>query len=213
MTALQRYPVGLQDLREVINNGYVYVDKTRYAFELMTTYKYYFLARPRRFGKSLFVSTLDCIFTGQKELFKGLYIYDKWDFVEYPVIRISFSDIGYREIGLEIALHKKIQNIASQFGVILTNEPPSLMFKELIRVLQETYDQQVVILIDEYDKPIIDYLDKEYLHKAIENRGILKSFYSVLKDSDPYLKMVFITGVSKFTQVSIFSDLNNLFDI
>jgi len=210
---LQRYPIGLQDFSEVVNRGCVYVDKTFFAHQLITTYKYYFLSRPRRFGKSLFVSTLEYLFKGHQELFEGLYIADKWKFEEYPVIKISFSNIGYREIALEKAIAQRLNDIAHQYELSLQSTSASLQFKELIQLLQEKFQQKVVVLIDEYDKPLIDYLDKENLHKAQENRAVLKSFYSILKDADPYLKLVFITGISKFSQVSIFSDLNNLYDI
>ncbi len=211
--AIQNYPVGLQDFKEVITNGKVYVDKTKYAHQLISTYKYYFLSRPRRFGKSLFVSLLYYLFKGEKALFEGLYIADKWVFEEYPVIKISFANSGYRELGLEKAIALQMENNAADYGIVLTKASSSLRFDELIRALHQRFQKQVVILIDEYDKPIIDYLDQDQLPKARENRGILKSFYSILKDADPYLKLVFITGVSKFSQVSIFSDLNNLYDL
>ena len=211
--ALQKYPIGLQDFEGIRRNGYVYVDKTQHIHNLLSNAKYYFLSRPRRFGKSLLISTLECVFKGQKELFEGLYIYDKWAFDEYPLIRISFSNIGYRESGLEKAIHKTLDEIAFKNGLSLSGKTISQKFKELIHALNTKFNRQVVILIDEYDKPIIDYLDKDNIHKAHENRGVMKTFYSILKDADPYLKLVFITGVSKFSQVSIFSDLNNLYDL
>jgi hypothetical protein len=211
--SIQRYPIGLQDFREVITRGCVYVDKTMFVHKLLTTHKYYFLSRPRRFGKSLLISTLDYLFRGQKELFEGLYIYDQWEFDEYPVIKISFANIGYREIPLEEAILKYLKSIAVSYKIEIDLDSASIAFKDLIHQLYQKFDKKVVVLIDEYDKPLIDYLDKENLHKAIGNRAMLKSFYSILKDADPYLKLVFITGVSKFSQVSIFSDLNNLNDI
>lgn len=210
---IQRYPVGQQDFGEIRRNGFIYVDKTEHIFNLLTQNKYYFLSRPRRFGKSLLISTIECILKGQKELFKGLYIEDKWVFEEYPIIRISFSNIGYRESGLEIALTRSLKSNAAQYGLTLIESDTSQSFKELIQALHKKYKKQVVVLIDEYDKPIIDYLDKENIHIAREHRSVMKTFYSILKDADPYLKLVFITGVSKFSQVSIFSDLNNLFDL
>ncbi|HMR86757.1 MAG TPA: AAA family ATPase [Saprospiraceae bacterium] len=213
--ALQKYPVGLQDFGEIRKNGYVYVDKTHHIHNLLNSAKYYFLSRPRRFGKSLLISTLECVFKGKKELFDGLYISDKWTFDEYPVIRISFSNIGYRTKGLQKALSDELMQISEQYEITLRSDKEDIAncFDELIKSLHKKYNQQVVVLIDEYDKPIIDYLDKENIHKAHENRGVMKTFYSILKDADPYLKLVFITGVSKFTQVSIFSDLNNLNDL
>ncbi len=210
---IQKYPVGHQDFKKIITNDFVYVDKTRYVHQLLEKGGYYFLSRPRRFGKSLFVSVLHYLFKGEKALFEGLYIADKWAFEEYPVIKISFANSGYREIGLEKAIALQMENNAAEYGIVLTTPSTSLRFDELIRALYQRFQKQVVILIDEYDKPIIDYLDQDQLPKARENRGILKSFYSILKDADPYLKLVFITGVSKFSQVSIFSDLNNLYDL
>jgi Fe-S cluster biosynthesis and repair protein YggX len=211
--AIQRYPIGLQDFKEVISKDYIYVDKTRYVHQLLTNYKYYFLSRPRRFGKSLFLSTLYYLFKGEKSLFEGLYVADKWDFEEYPVIRISFSTVSYEYGRLAEALQKELIAIGLAFDIEISSTPIKDVFEELIQKLFHKYQKQVVILIDEYDKPIIDYLDKDYLQQARENRSILKSFYSILKDADPYLKLVFITGISKFSQVSIFSDLNNLYDI
>ena len=210
---IQKYPIGLQDFGGIRREGHVYVDKTNHIHKLINFAKYYFLSRPRRFGKSLLISTLECVFRGQKELFEGLYIFDKWEFEPYPIIRISFASIGYRDTGLLSALHRELDSIATQHDLILESEGLSHKFNELIKSLYHKYNQQVVILIDEYDKPIIDYLDNERLHLAHENRGVMKTFYSILKDADPYLKLVFITGVSKFSQVSIFSDLNNLYDI
>ena len=211
--SIQKYPVGLQDFSEVITRENVYVDKTTFIHRLLTSHKYYFLSRPRRFGKSLLISTFYYLFKGKKELFKGLFIEDKWEFDDYPVIRISFSNIGYREIPLDQALELELLEIAKDYGLELDAPSASLKFKELIGALEQKFSKKVVVLIDEYDKPLIDYLDKDNLYLADQNRKILKSFYSVLKDADPQLKLVFITGISKFSQVSIFSDLNNLYDL
>jgi hypothetical protein len=212
--SIQKYPIGHQDFAKIITEDFVYVDKTHFVHKLAERGGYYFLSRPRRFGKSLLISTLDYLFRGQKELFEGLYIYDQWEFDEYPVIRISFSQLAYEKENLEGALKVELIAIGKAYNLIIDSENAVKdIFKLLIQGLYQAYDKKVVVLIDEYDKPLIDYLDKENLHKAIENRAILKSFYSILKDADPYLKLVFITGVSKFSQVSIFSDLNNLNDI
>ncbi|MEA5139609.1 ATP-binding protein [Arcicella rigui] len=209
---IQKYPVGIQDFGEIRTGGYLYVDKTAFVHSLVTQGKYYFLSRPRRFGKSLFISTLACLFLGKKELFKGLYIEDKWDWKQtFPIIRISFSNIGHKEKGLYRAIDEQLDNIAEDYGIVLREKVISGKFKELIEKLSELRGQ-VVVLIDEYDRPIIDYLGEDTA-KAIENRDIMKVFYSILKDADPHLKLVFITGVSKFSRVSIFSDLNNLTDL
>lgn len=208
----RKYPVGIQDLSEVITGGYTYVDKTYYAYKLIDEGKFYFLSRPRRFGKSLFVTTLEYLFKAKKEIFEGLYIYDKWDWSKTsPIIKIGFSSIGHTELGLYKAIENVLIKTAEQYEIQLEAENNSLKFEELIQKLNAKYGK-VVVLIDEYDKPIIDYIDGD-IPKALENRNILKSFYSILKDADPHLKLVFITGVSKFSKVSIFSDLNNLNDI
>jgi uncharacterized protein involved in tellurium resistance len=209
---IQRYPVGIQDFGEIRTGGYVYVDKTEFAYKLTEQSKYYFLSRPRRFGKSLLISTLECLFLAKKELFTGLFIEDKWNWEQtYPIIRISFSNIGHREKGLYKAIEDQLDSIAERYGINLQENIISGKFKELIIKLSESRGK-VVVLIDEYDKPIIDFLGDD-TEQAIKNRDIMKIFYSILKDADPYLKMVFITGVSKFSRVSIFSDLNNLDDI
>ena len=147
---------------------------------------------------------------GSKELFKGLWIYDKWDWEKtYPVIKISFSNISHNVIGLEQAIHNMLGSIAKEYNIIYESESYPEKFEELI--IKLSIKAQVVIIIDEYDKPIIDYMDN--IPQAEMNRDILKNFYSILKDSDKFIKFLFITGVSKFSQVSIFSDLNNLTDI
>ena len=209
---IQKYPVGIQDFGEIRTNGYVYVDKTEFVYKLVEQGKFYFLSRPRRFGKSLFISTLECLFLAKKELFKGLYIEDKWNWEQTnPIIRISFSNIGHKEKGLYKAIDDELNAIAKKYDIVLEETVISGKFKELIETLSKTQGK-VVVLIDEYDKSIIDYLG-DNTEKAIENRDIMKAFYSILKDADPHLKLVFITGVSKFSRVSIFSDLNNLQDL
>jgi hypothetical protein len=209
---MRRYPIGIQDFSEMRTGNYLYVDKTSFIERLFFHGKYYFLSRPRRFGKSLFMSALDYLFQGKKELFEGLYLYDKWDWTKTnPVIKVSFSNIGHKEKGLTRAIDEELAKIAKAYGIILQEDVISGKFKELVEKLFDGFGK-VVVLIDEYDKPIIDHLGKN-TRQAIENREVLKSFYSILKDADPFLKLVFITGVSKFSRVSIFSDLNNLIDI
>ena len=209
---MQKLPVGIQSFSELRRGGYLYVDKTRQVYELAAEGKYYFLSRPRRFGKSLLVSTFKELFEGSKELFQGLWIENRWDWKKTnPVIYIPFAGLDYKIKGLYGELQKHIQESARMHGVSLQDDSLKNQFEELLRKLAESKGQ-VVLLIDEYDKPIIDYLGEE-VAQAKENQQILKNFYSVIKDSDPYIRMVFITGVSKFSRVSIFSDLNNLNDI
>jgi len=204
-------PIGIQTFRDIIEGGFYYVDKTHFIPKL--TSKYYFLSRPRRFGKSLFLDTLKEAFSGNKELFKGLYLYDNWDWEKkYPVIKISFGGGSVRTPKALINHMSFILKNASQDHQIELKESiPDEQFYELIKSLSEKRGSQAVVLIDEYDKPILDAI--ENLEVARENREILKDFYSVLKDADPYLKLVFLTGVSRFSKVSIFSGLNQLQDI
>ena len=207
----KKLALGSQEFSEVIGNNCIYVDKTETIHQLLTRGgKYYFLSRPRRFGKSLLANTIKELFLGNKELFKGLWIYDKWDWTKsYPVIKISFSKIAEKVIGLEQAIYNQLSNIAKENNINLETKSYPEQFEELI--IKLSAQAQVAIIIDEYDKPIIDYMAN--VPQAEKNRDILKGFYSVLKDSDKYIKFLFITGVSKFSQVSIFSDLNNLIDI
>jgi len=209
---MKKLPIGIQTFEKIINEGYYYVDKTPIVKKLEDG-GYYFLSRPRRFGKSLFLDTLKEAFLGNKELFEGLYISDKWNWnKKYPVIQISFAsgNIDSSE-KLTTTIKSYLADTAKDNQLNLEEELLSLRFKELIKKLCEKYGEKVVVLIDEYDKAILDAIEKTEAAKA--NREILKDFYSVLKDADPYLKLVFITGVSKFSKVSLFSGLNNLNDI
>ena len=207
---MTKYPIGIQDFKVLRDGGYLYVDKTEDIHELITTGKYYFLSRPRRFGKSLLLSTLKYLFRGEKALFSGLWIEDRWSFDAHPVLHISFSSLGYKDIGLEAGLEQLVNNRAEEAGVELKQKGIGPRFQELIRKLASS-GKPVVLLIDEYDKPLVDYIDNEA--QANENRELLKSFFSVLKDTDAHLHFLLITGVSKFSKVSLFSDLNNLEDI
>lgn len=172
--------------------------------------KYYFLSRPRRFGKSLLLDTISELFCGSRELFKGLWIHDKWDWEKRnPVIRLSFSNIGTGTIGLKNALEGALREIALRLNIELTGTAYDQLFKEIIGKASKM--GKLVILIDEYDKPLIDYLDN--IPKAEENRTILKNFFSILKDEDNNIRLLMLTGVSRFSKLSIFSDLNNLEDI
>ncbi|MCX8070313.1 MAG: AAA family ATPase, partial [Thermodesulfovibrionales bacterium] len=209
-----KLPLGISSLKKIITESYHYVDKTRYVYELVNTGVYYFLSRPRRFGKTLFVDTLKEAFEGNKELFKGLYIYDKWNWDKpYPVISISFVEGEYRSRqNLDKRIFDILRTNQEKLGVECreTEDVPSC-FIELIRKAKEKYGQDVVILIDEYDKPILDALQNIELAK--EMREGLKNLYSVIKGQDANIKFVFMTGVSKFSKVSLFSGLNNLEDI
>ena len=207
-----KYPIGIQDFRELREGGYVYVDKTAQIHRILTGGKYFFLSRPRRFGKSLLLSTIKELYAGSRELFEGLWIEDQWDWGHTnPVIWIKFSAIDYQQKGLYGALTEEMERIGAALGISLKTETLKDRFKELIDQAKQKYGRKAALLIDEYDKPIIDYLDD--VEKAESNRAVLKNFYSILKDSDPYLELVFITGVSAFSKVSIFSGLNNLYNI
>src|SRR5690606_14052812 len=206
----RKYPVGLQSFREIREGGYVYVDKTEIIHRLVETGKYYFLSRPRRFGKSLLVDTMEELFSGSEELFRGLWIHDKWDWTKtHPVIHFNFADMGGRTLGLEPAIYRGLADNAARLDVSLSDTSYDQQFKELIQ--KASIKGQVVILIDEYDKPLIDYLDDTAQLDA--NRSVLKNLYSVLKGRDADIRLLFMTGVSRFSRVSVFSDLNNLNDI
>ena len=209
---LKRLPIGIQTFSEIIEGNYYYVDKTRFALDLINRGKYYFLSRPRRFGKSLFLDTLAELFQANKKLFKGLYIETRYDFVSYPVIRISFGSGDYfseDNIIREIEYILKINQ--EQLQIKCSETGYQYFFRELIRKTQEHYASKVVILVDEYDKPIIDNIRNSQI--AERARAILRNFYGAIKDCDRYIKFVFITGVSKFSKLNLFSGLNNLEDI
>jgi len=208
---MRKYPIGLQSFREIREGGFVYVDKTEVIHHLAESGKYYFLSRPRRFGKSLLVDTIEELFSGSKELFEGLWIENHWDWSRTnPVIHFNFAEIGYKSLGLETSLHKSLSENAERLGVALSASSYDQQFKELIEKTARTYGK-VVILIDEYDKPLLDYLsDTEQLEA---NRSVMKGFYSVLKGRDEHIRFLLLTGVSRFSKVSLFSDLNNLRDI
>jgi len=213
---MKNLPIGIQTFHEIRDKkkNYIYIDKTDLAHQLIDKGKYYFLSRPRRFGKSLFLDTLKDIFEGQKELFEGLYIYDKWDWeTTYPVINISFGGGVAKSIKeLDDTIQEVIENNEIRLNLDCKNNTlHKKCLGELIRIAYEKYSQKVVILIDEYDKPILDNVTNKKLSKEIRDR--LKNIYSVIKDSDRYVKFAFLTGVSKFSRVSLFSGLNNLEDI
>ncbi len=209
---MRKYPIGLQSFKEIITGGYVYVDKTALIHQLVSAGKYYFLSRPRRFGKSLLVSTLQTLYEGRKDLFEGLYIADKWDFSQTnPVVVIYFNQMSLRDVGLKASLITTLKHEAERHQISLKDEGVGFLFQELIQKLHAKTGRKVVVLIDEYDKAIVDYLEE--LETAEANRNTLKSFYGILKPADEHLELVLLTGVSKFAKVSVFSDLNNLNDI
>ncbi len=208
------YPISSHYFPNLIDDNAIYVDKTQFIVPLLEkkTNAMYFLSRPRRFGKSLFMSAIEQVFKGNQELFKGLYIYDKIDWKDFPVVRLSLDKIGFT-MGLEEALYLEMKDVARKHQISLENTRSARCFKELIEKLHEKYQKKVVILIDEYDKPIIHYVEHGKTEQAETNRDILKSFYGILKDSGEFLRFTFITGVSKFSKVSIFSDLNQFYDL
>ena len=210
---LKKLPLGLQSFRKIITEGYVYVDKTQFIYYLLAGAGNYFLSRPRRFGKSLLLDTISEVFSGDKELFKGLWLYDSdYTFAKHPVIRLDLSSLSNKspealENSLALELHKRIAEEELKITASLSSD----LFKFLIEGLCQKYSQRVVVLIDEYDKPILDHISDVELAEA--NRTVLHSFYGILKSMDAHLKFVLITGVSKFTKTSIFSGLNNLKDL
>ncbi len=211
---MKKLPIGISDFKELITNDYIYVDKTKYIYEILNSSKYIFISRPRRFGKSLLLSTIEYIYESEKELFKGLYIEDKWNWdSKYPVIRIDFGEIQ--------TLNKKLLEEQIYSVILKYSEMYSYRIKEdlsiytnwrfLIEHIVKETGKQVVVLVDEYDKPILDLINKK--EEVEEVREILKGFYSILKVLDKYIKFVMVSGVSKFAKVSLFSGLNQLEDI
>lgn len=208
-----KYPIGIQDFEDLQRNGYAYVDKTNFVYKLADEGKYYFLSRPRRFGKSLFLSTLEAYFQGKKELFKGLAIYDlETEWKKYPIFHIDLNTANFREKdSLYTVLNDYLTSWEDKYGARESEATLALRFKGVIARAAEKEGCGVVILIDEYDKPILQTLRAPELQA--EHRAQLKAFYSVLKTQDRYIKFAFLTGVTKFGKVSVFSDLNNLTDI
>lgn len=209
-----RYPIGKQDFKSLREGEYAYVDKTHYITKLLEGSTYYFLGRPRRFGKSLFLSTLEYFFLGERELFKDLAIDSyQWSWEEYPVIRIDLNGADYAETpgALSEKLSQQLDLVEEKYGI--ENKSRNLIdrFYQLIRRLSESRTKKVVVLVDEYEKPVIDAIGKSEVQN--KNKEFLRGFYGVLKSLDKYLKLVFLTGVTKFGQMSVFSGLNNIDDI
>ena len=210
----RKYPVGIQTFSELREKGYIYIDKTETVYRMANgNAKYVFLSRPRRFGKSLLTSTLHTYFEGKRELFKGLAIErleEEW--TEYPVIHFDMSKgKHYESERLNAYLIHQIKRNEKRLGMEGSGDDPGVRFSDLIENLNEQTGKQVVILIDEYDAPLLDVVhEEENLPKL---RQVMRNFYSPLKGCDPYLKFVFITGITKFSQLSVFSELNNLSNI
>jgi hypothetical protein len=209
----KKLPIGIQTFREIREENHYYVDKTGFALRLITEGKHYFLSRPRRFGKSLFLDTLAELFEGNEPLFRGLYCHSRWDWsITYPVIRLN---LGLRQLQSpgELCRHLNQQLLVNrqQLAVEAEDDLPAEYLRKLITAAHARYGQRVVVLVDEYDKPILDNLAEPERARAMRDQ--LRDVYSVLKGSDAHLKFVFLTGVSKFSKVSLFSGLNNLEDI
>ncbi|MCM1451239.1 MAG: ATP-binding protein [Clostridium sp.] len=212
-----KYPIGIQTFEKIRAEGYIYVDKTKYVYDLATRGQYYFLSRPRRFGKSLLLSTFESFFRGHKELFKGLYAYDQdWDWAEYPVFHLALNGQDYDSVEkLDETLYNNIELWEQQYALPAGNRSmsPSTRFFNGIYNASAKAGRGVVILIDEYDQPLLHNIEqgKEELHNRL--REHLQAFYSVMKAQDKYIRFAILTGISKFSKVSVFSGLNNLKDI
>lgn len=207
------YPIGIQNFESLIDDGYVYVDKTALVYQMATTGRYYFLSRPRGFGKSLLLSTLEAYLSGKKELFRGLAIETlehKWE--EHPILHLDLNTAKYDEMdSLNHVLDDSLKKWEEIYGTFPTEVTFALRLKGIVERAYEKTSHRVVIFVDEYDKPMLQAIGNELLQT--EYRSTLKAFYSVLKTQDRYIKLAFLTGVTKFGKVSVFSDLNNLNDI
>ena len=208
-----KYPIGIQQFEKLRREGWVYVDKTAQIHSLVNRGMYYFLSRPRRFGKSLLISTLEAYFKGQKELFQGLameHLETEW--VEHPVLHLDLNAKPFTKLqDLYDLLNDQITVYEHQYGSVAVDVSPEGRLRQLIRAAKEKTGRNVVVLVDEYDKPLLQAIGNEQLQD--EFRSVLKAFYGVLKSADADIRFALLTGVSKFSKVSVFSDLNNLMDI
>jgi len=213
MNTIRKLPIGIQDFEKLRKGNCLYVDKTQYVYQLAQTDSPYFLGRPRRFGKSLFLSTLKAYFEGKKDLFEGLKITElEKEWKQYPVFYLDFNRESYIDLdSFNAVLDKNLRRLEKVWGKDKADTTPAIRFSGLIERACEKSGKHVVVLIDEYDKPLISTMDDITLNENI--RKILKGFYGILKAEDAYLKFVFLTGVTKFSQISVFSDLNQLDDI
>ncbi|MDR0733506.1 MAG: ATP-binding protein [Dysgonamonadaceae bacterium] len=209
---MKNLPIGTQSFEVLRNTGCVYVDKTETIYRMTQMGRVYFLARPRRFGKSLLISTLEALFKGQKTLFEGLYIHDKWDWSkQYPTVRIDWTLIDHSTPEkMETSIASYLKECAQKYQIVLTTTSAPDRFRELLTALHEKTGQKAVVLIDEYDKPVTSHLFDDQLDAV---RRAVHDFYQILKGSDEHLQFVFLTGVSKFSGLSVFSALNHLNDI
>ena len=209
----RKLPIGIQSFRKIREDGCYYVDKTAYAWRMVNEGSHYFLSRPRRFGKSLFLDTLKNLFEGNEALFEGLDIHDKWDWSKrHPVVRLSFSGGNFKEPGdLQTNLLEQLADAEELAGTPSGHTTAPGRFRRLVRALHQRTGQPVAVLVDEYDKPILDALDEPDMARA--NRDALRGFYGTIKDCDEHVRFAFLTGVSKFSQAGLFSGLNNLIDI
>jgi len=213
-SGIKKYPIGIQTFSEIVTEAYFYVDKTPWVHKLATEGKYYFLSRPRRFGKSLFLDTLREAFLGHKEYFQGLFLENNWDWSQnYPVLSLSWgAGIHKSPDELRVTFQHQIKDWLREYPELqLTSTTEREKLREIFSKLHEHTGKKVVILVDEYDKPILDNITNVEIAQAM--RDELKNLYSVIKDADAHIKLAFITGVSKFSKVSLFSGLNNLKDI
>ena len=208
-----KYPIGIQDFDKIINEGYTYVDKTELIYKLVHEGSYYFLSRPRRFGKSLLMSTLDAYFSGKRELFKNLAIEKlEEDWTAYPVLHLDLNTGKYNsKDSLTHALDDFLSRLEANYGTFHSEKTLELRFMGIIERIYHKTGKPVVILVDEYDKPLLQSINNKELQDDF--RATLKAFYSVLKTQDRYIRFALLTGVTKFGKVSVFSDLNNLIDI
>ncbi len=218
-----KYPIGIQSFDQIISEGYIYIDKTKLIYDLVQNGKIYFLSRPRRFGKSLLVSTLECYFQGRKDLFKGLAMEElEEDWKQYPVFHIDFNGKDFtKENELESVLTEFVEKQELKYGKSPLASTLGSRFRDVIKAAHDKTGQRAVVLIDEYDKPLLDVMDLDMYVTINEskitleshNRNTLKGFYSVFKEADEHLQFVLLTGVTKFSQVSVFSGFNQPDDI
>ena len=217
MGETKKYPIGVQSFEKIIDDGYLYVDKTEYIYHLVKSNMYYFLSRPRRFGKSLFISTLEAFFLGKRELFRGLDIdrHDDLEWIKHPVFHLDFSGKDFSQDDLSLFNHidSYLEKWEEEYGVTPKIKDVDTRFADVIMAAYKKTGLRAVVLVDEYDRPLLQNLKKEKQARQESFRNLLKGFFGVMKRCDNYIRFGFLTGVTKFGRVSVFSDLNNLSDI